>query len=67
MLNYEPREDWVHDSLETLYRMVSNFFKEYINPASVLKWQKNKPETYIVCQKHGVLHHRYGCIVCNDQ
>ena len=25
-----------------------------------------KPATFIVCQKHGVLHHWYGCVVCNE-
>ncbi len=65
MLGYEPREDWVYDSLETLYQMVSHFCKEYINPASARKWQENKPATYVICQKHGVLHHWNGCIVCN--
>ena len=66
MLEYEPREDWAIDSLETLYRMVSHFFQEYIDPDSALNWQTEKPTMYSVCQKHGVLHHRSGCVICND-
>jgi hypothetical protein len=67
LLRYEPREDWVYDCLEMLHQMISHFFKEYINPRSALNWQVKKPATFIVCQKHGVLHHLNGCVVCNDE
>ena len=66
-LTYEPREDWVINSLDKLYQMVAHFSEKDIDVQSALSWQAEKPTERIVCPKHNVLEHRYGCVVCNDE
>lgn len=64
--SYEPREDWAIDHLEMLYQMISRFPATCIDPQAAVNWQSCKPTEFILCPKHNVLHHLYGCVVCND-
>jgi hypothetical protein len=66
-LTYEPREDWVINSLDKLYQMIAHFGEKDIDVQAALSWQAERPTERIVCPKHNVLEHSYGCVVCNDE
>lgn len=66
-LTYKPREDWVINALDKLYQMVAHLSEKDIDLQAALSWQAEKPTERIVCPKHNVLEHWYGCVVCNDE
>ena len=66
VLTYEPREDWLMESLDHLSRIVGAFSSEHITESERGSWPWGKPEQLTLCEKHKVFQHIAGCVVCND-
>jgi hypothetical protein len=63
-LGYQPREDWIRESLEGFRTLVEAFD---VTHACWESWGfGDRPERLVLCPKHGVYLHLEGCVLCND-
>ena len=66
VLDYAPREDWVTATLGELRVLIYAFSAAHIVADDERSWWHGKPQTFTVCEAHGVHLHVCGCVICND-
>jgi hypothetical protein len=63
-LGYEPRGDWIRESLEAFQALVEAFAVEH---ASGREWAFGaRPERLALCPEHRVYLHLEGCVLCHE-
>jgi hypothetical protein len=60
-LSYQPHLEWVMDALEQLRGLVQGFVVADVPLEPVVVEFE-----VVICQKHQVLQHEFGCMLCND-
>jgi hypothetical protein len=61
-LSYQPHHEWVMNALEQLRGLVQAFVAEDVPlESAVVEFQA------VICPKHQVLQHEFGCLLCNDE
>jgi hypothetical protein len=61
-LSYQPHLEWVMRSLEALQILLEAFVVGDVPPEPVVT-----DFVVVVCEKHRVLQHEFGCLLCNDE
>jgi hypothetical protein len=67
LLGYQPRADWVIQSLEHFRLLIVHFSKEALVPERARSWSCEVPSSFVTCPRHGVYLHQEGCVICNDE
>ena len=64
LLNYKPKH--LQKNIEAFEQLISSFLYSHIKIENPLVWMPPK-EKQLKCERHGVLLHEHGCVVCNDK
>jgi hypothetical protein len=60
-LSYQPHLEWVMRSLEQLRGLVQFVAEDLLLEPAMVEFEA------VICPKHQVLQHEFGCLLCNDE
>lgn len=69
LLDYNPKKEWIFESLEIFKRMISAYESKHIDKEcqeEIFEFDDNIKK-YKTCELHKIYTHFAGCVICNDK